>query len=61
MLTVKSRYLPFASCTWISPSSIVTVGHDCIPYLFKIDASGNLVFQDVLDKKEKKEAGNAFR
>ncbi|EDV20660.1 uncharacterized protein TRIADDRAFT_60814 [Trichoplax adhaerens] len=60
LLTVKSTYLPFASCTWISSNSIVSVGHDCVPYLFSIDGAGNLTFRDALDKKEKKQSENVF-
>ncbi|VDK30564.1 unnamed protein product [Dibothriocephalus latus] len=32
--TVEHKYLPFASCIWISPNSILAAGHDCAPIVF---------------------------
>lgn len=34
VVTLKTRYLPFLSCVWVSENSIVAAGHDCCPMLF---------------------------
>jgi len=54
MVSVKTEYLPFVSCVWISESSLIVAGHGCMPMLFLHD--GNLTFVSKLD--ENKEAGD---
>lgn len=34
VVTLKTRYLPFLSCVWVSERSIIAAGHDCCPMLF---------------------------
>lgn len=34
VITLKTRYLPFLSCVWVSENSIVAAGHDCCPMVF---------------------------
>lgn len=34
VITLKTRYLPFLSCVWVSNNSIIAAGHDCCPMLF---------------------------
>lgn len=34
VVTLKTRYLPFLSCVWVSQNSLVAAGHDCCPMLF---------------------------
>lgn len=36
VVTLKTRYLPFLSCVWVSQDSIVAAGHDCCPMLFSL-------------------------
>lgn len=54
---LRSEYLPFLSCTWITNNSIVAAGHSCIPLLFTSTPNGELNFTAKLDTSQKKEAG----
>lgn len=72
VVTLKTRYLPFLSCVWVSQSSLVAAGHDCCPMLFNYQCqtstpttnkqsatSGSnpvLKFIGRLDRSQKKEA-----
>ncbi|XP_066149198.1 actin-related protein 2/3 complex subunit 1A-A-like isoform X2 [Euwallacea fornicatus] len=53
---LKTEYLPFISCTWISSKTIVAAGHSCIPILYTL-SNGQLVFSGKLDASQKKESG----
>nr|CAG4645513.1 EOG090X05RK [Lynceus sp. MCZ IZ 141354] len=53
---VKTEYLPFLACTWISEMAIVAAGHDCCPMLFNIDGSAKISAGGKLDAAHKKEA-----
>lgn len=68
VVTLKTRYLPFLSCVWVSYGSLVAAGHDCCPMLFnyqcpKSSNSTNgiegcnpvLKFIGRLDRSQKKE------
>ncbi|XP_077979751.1 actin-related protein 2/3 complex subunit 1A-like [Glandiceps talaboti] len=56
---VKTEFLPFLACSWITDNSIVAVGHDCNPLLFCQDGQGNISFVNKLDTKGSgKVAGN---
>jgi len=39
VVTLKTRYLPFLSCVWVSQNSIIAAGHDCCPMLFNHQTS----------------------
>lgn len=65
VVTLKTRYLPFLSCVWVSQGSLVAAGHDCCPMLFNYqclqpttDAQPHPVLKFVgrLDRSQKKEA-----
>lgn len=59
VVTLKTRYLPFLSCVWVSENSLVTAGHDCCPMLFSYRYQNNQpIFKFVgrLDRSQKKEA-----
>lgn len=71
IITLKTRYLPFLSCLWVSNRRIVAAGHDCCPMLFGYEAGCNnqqngdrknttpsqaLKFIGRLDRSQKKEA-----
>lgn len=65
-VTLKTRYLPFLSCVWVSQASLVAAGHDCCPMLFNYQAIGTnpvLKFVGRLDRSQKKEQDgqNAMR
>lgn len=40
---LKTSYLPFVSCVWVSPTSIIAAGHDCTPLVFQINTSGQVL------------------
>lgn len=63
VVTLKTRYLPFLSCVWVSQASIVAAGHDCCPMLFNYQSLPTsqgitpvLKFIGRLDRSQKKEA-----
>lgn len=56
-IKLKTEFLPFLSCTWISSKTIVAAGHSCIPILFTLNANGQLVCGGKLDTSQKKESG----
>ncbi|KAB0791997.1 hypothetical protein PPYR_13958 [Photinus pyralis] len=56
MFKLKTEFLPFLSCTWVSNRSIITAGHNCMPLLYSLDTNGKLVFAAKLDTSQKKEA-----
>lgn len=53
VVTLKTRYLPFLSCVWISQNGLVAAGHDCCPMLFRSNGA-MLNFIGRLDKSQKK-------
>lgn len=53
---LRTEYLPFLSCTWITNNSIVAAGHSCIPIVYSV-ANGQLAYNGKLDNSQKKEAG----
>lgn len=61
VVTLKTRYLPFLSCVWVSEGSLVAAGHDCCPMLFNYQCStapnSNPVLKFIgrLDRSQKKE------
>ncbi|XP_070580248.1 actin-related protein 2/3 complex subunit 1A-B-like [Ptychodera flava] len=56
---LKTQFLPFLACSWITDNSIVVVGHDCSPLLFSQDGQGAISFVNKLDTKGgQKESGN---
>lgn len=62
VVTLKTRYLPFLSCVWISQSGLVAAGHDCCPMLFNYKfisdgakSSPLLKFIGRLDQSQKRE------
>jgi len=56
-IKLKTEYLPFLSCTWISPKTIIAAGHSCIPILYTLNSNDQLVFGGKLDTSQKKESG----
>ncbi|XP_019864775.1 actin-related protein 2/3 complex subunit 1A-A [Aethina tumida] len=57
VVKLRTKYLPFLSCTWISNRSIIAAGHSCIPVLYNIDANGQLTDGGRLDTSQKKDTG----
>ncbi|XP_017778969.1 PREDICTED: actin-related protein 2/3 complex subunit 1A [Nicrophorus vespilloides] len=54
---LRTEFLPFLSCTWITGNSIIAAGHSCIPILYTLSSNGQLVFNAKLDTSLKKEIG----
>lgn len=54
---LKTEFLPFLGCTWITQNSLVVAGHSSIPLLYYVDADNQIQFGGKLDNTQKKEAG----
>lgn len=55
VIKLRTEFLPFLDCTWISNRTIVAAGHSCIPVLFTLN-NGQLAFAAKVDNSQKKEA-----
>jgi len=47
----RTRFRPFTSCYWTSPSSLVAVGFDCNPIAFNLGPNG-FEFADKCDQED---------
>lgn len=56
-IKLKTEYLPFLSCTWISNNAIVAAGHSCIPVIYNFNGNNQITFGGKLDTSQKKESG----
>lgn len=54
---LRTEYLPFLSCCWVSSRSIIAAGHSCIPILYNLNENGELTYGGKLDTSQKKESG----
>jgi len=54
LATLKTSFLPFVTCLWLSDSTIIAAGHDCIPIVFEYDGKLNAVgkFTDAKQAKD---------
>jgi len=55
VVTVKSEYLPFLACEWISDTNIIVAGHSCIPLIYTFDGE-KIVLSARLDHTQKKDS-----
>ncbi|XP_011304213.1 actin-related protein 2/3 complex subunit 1A [Fopius arisanus] len=55
VMRLYTEHLPFLSCVWVGPNSIIAAGHSCMPMLYSLDANGQLHFVSKLDNSQKKE------
>ncbi|XP_060520253.1 actin-related protein 2/3 complex subunit 1A-A [Cylas formicarius] len=55
-IKLKTEFLPFLSCIWISNKTVVAAGHSCVPVLYNV-RNDELVFAGKLDTSQKKESG----
>lgn len=53
---LKTEFLPFLSCQWISPTSLVVAGHSCIPVIYSVDQNNKIMLIGKLDQTQKKES-----
>jgi len=42
VMKLKTNFLPFLTLLWIAPDKILAAGHDCVPVVFPVDASGKV-------------------
>jgi len=66
MMKLKTNFLPLLSITWISSTSLLAGGHDCVPVIFQVDPVGNISGGVKLEEDKKVEpvitgAGGAMR
>ncbi|XP_064605160.1 actin-related protein 2/3 complex subunit 1A-like [Liolophura sinensis] len=54
---VKTEFLPFMGCSWVSENSLVCVGYDCNPMVYSYADNGRLTFVSKLDIPKEKEGG----
>lgn len=54
---LKTEYLPFLDCTWITNNSLIVAGHSYMPLMYHVNGNGQLEFAGKLDNTQKKEAG----
>ena len=53
MVTIKTQFLPFVTCTWVAPNSLLVAGHDCCPMIFLYDRSrGCVTFAGKVDNSK---------
>jgi len=55
---LRTTSLPFLTCEWAGPNSLVVAGHDCELILMNIDDSEKITFMGKLGVVKKKESGN---
>lgn len=53
---LKTEFLPFSACTWISSSAVVAAGHSCVPLIYTFDGS-KIIFNGKLHNSQKREVG----
>lgn len=56
---LKTEFLPFLCCEWISATSIVVAGHGCVPLIYTVDQSNKIILSGKLDQSQKKEKENS--
>lgn len=52
---LKTEYLPFLCCEWVSTKSVIVAGHGCAPLIFSFDGS-TISLSMKLDQSQKKES-----
>lgn len=55
VVKIKTEYLPFLCCQWISPTAVVVAGHSCIPLIYSFDGT-NITFNGKLEDSQKRSA-----
>uniref|UniRef100_T1JHP8 Actin-related protein 2/3 complex subunit n=1 Tax=Strigamia maritima TaxID=126957 RepID=T1JHP8_STRMM len=55
-VSLKTEFLPFLTCTWISENSIIAAGHGCCPMLCCYDGQKKLSIVSKIDNTQKKES-----
>lgn len=55
---LKTEFLPFLCCDWISGNSIIVAGHNCLPLIYSVDGTNKIQLAFKLDQSPKKELGD---
>jgi len=58
MFKLKTEFLPFLCCEWISDTSVVVAGHGCVPLIYTVDQNNKIFLSGKLDQSQKKENSN---
>lgn len=53
---IRTDFLPFLACLWVSENAIVAAGYGCCPMLFEVDNNSKVQYAGKLDATLKKEA-----
>nr|CAG4647885.1 EOG090X05RK [Moina brachiata]SVE92995.1 EOG090X05RK [Moina brachiata] len=53
---IRTDFLPFLSCLWVSEKALVAAGHGCCPMLFELDENSKMSYSGKLDASSKKES-----
>lgn len=53
---LRTEFLPFLSCTWVGPRSVLVAGHSCVPLVYSLDEGNRLRLALRLDQSQKKES-----
>jgi len=57
VMKLRTSLLPMLTLVWVSPSSLLAAGHDCVPIVFNLDQSGKLSLGGKLEEDKKVESG----
>ena len=58
---LTTKFLPFLSCIWISPNTILAAGHGCEPLLFHHDEEkGEVTYVNKLEQSKAAETTTKF-
>lgn len=55
MVSHKSQFLPFTSCSFVTEDKVVVAGHDCCPMMFA-DSGDSITFVGKIDSSKKQSA-----
>lgn len=56
VIRLYTEFLPFLSCVWMGPNTVVAAGHSCMPMVYSVDDNGQISFVSKLDNTQRKEA-----
>ena len=53
VMKLRTSLLPMLTLVWVSPSSLLAAGHDCVPIVFNLDQAGKLSLGGKLEEDKK--------
>ena len=57
VMKLRTELLPMLTLTWITPSTLLAAGHNCVPITFNVDPSGTVSLGARLEEDKKQEDG----